>query len=70
MEMIPEYYYELNQNRFPMGAHDWWSFNPEFYLNLLGPDADIIRETVMSCGTKSCRIKVVFPIWWWWVRLE
>jgi len=51
MEMAPEYYYELNSNCFPMGTHKWWTFNPEFYLNVLGSDADPIRETAIKTNT-------------------
>jgi len=35
MEMKPSYYYNLNGNKIPMGAHAWWTFDIDFWRPLL-----------------------------------
>ncbi|MBC7700931.1 DUF5672 family protein [Aquabacterium sp.] len=43
LELKPEYYHAVNQQRPPMGGHAWWKYNPAFWLDLLGPDGDAVR---------------------------
>lgn len=43
LELKPEYYHAVNQQRPPMGGHAWWKYNPAFWLDLLGPHADGVR---------------------------
>lgn len=31
MELKPSFYYHVNGNRLPMGAHAWWKYEPEFW---------------------------------------
>lgn len=43
MELKPSFYYAINGNRLPMGAHAWWKYEPEFWLNQL-PDAPFMIQ--------------------------
>jgi len=36
LEKKPSYYVTVNGGKFPMGGHAWWTYEPEFWLNLLG----------------------------------
>lgn len=44
MELRPDYYYHVNGNKLPLGAHAWWKHAPEFWRKHLhtGWDADLL----------------------------
>jgi hypothetical protein len=40
LELKPEHYQHINQQKPPMGGHAWLKYNPQFWLSLLGPQAE------------------------------
>jgi hypothetical protein len=48
LEISASFFFDLNGGHIPMGAHAWWKYDPDFFLNLLGSAADTIRETAFS----------------------
>jgi hypothetical protein len=44
LEMIPDYYYELNSYHAPMGGHGWWRYDLDFWFAMLGRDAAGVRR--------------------------
>jgi len=51
-ECCPEFFYELNANYLPMGSHGWWRYEPEFWLKMLYPDLEPIRDLAMKSFEK------------------
>lgn len=46
LELTPEYYFHINGQNAPMGGHAWWKYNPGFWLDLIGPAADGVRQHI------------------------
>lgn len=42
MELKPDYYYAVNGERFPMGAHAWWTVQPKFWAPCIPPLAAVL----------------------------
>jgi len=47
-ECCPGFFYELNANCMPMGSHGWWKYEPEFWLKMLYPDLEPIRNLAIK----------------------
>jgi hypothetical protein len=46
LELTPEYYFHINGQSAPMGGHAWWKYSPGFWLDLIGPAADGVRQHI------------------------
>ncbi|MDR2562054.1 MAG: hypothetical protein LBC63_09835 [Holophagales bacterium] len=53
LECAPAYFFELNTNYLPMGAHAWWKLDLDFWLNTLHSDIEPVRDLALQGFAES-----------------